>query len=622
MKRNVRLFSMLLAILCMVSMIPMTTVSAESNSTAKKIGLVDLAGYNDGATYTDPVSNVSYTVVKTYDTLKSLKSMTGNIILGNDIDFSSGHFQITLNGYTLDGNGFAMYGISFTNKGSGFSHFIVGAATGNVLKNLDIGTPENHAQMTGTATSKQSGVLFSKVEKQEVTIENVTVYADVTVTQHHCGGFVGQINTNGVVTINNSRFYGTMTETKNYPIGGFVGDMRNGGSVTITNSSNYGTIKNGDGTNVDNTAGFIGCVIGTSKATIENCVNYGEIIGNCATSGNIGGFVGYLKEKASATIKSSLNAGKVSGYNAGGFVGCNDSSVQNSIDDTSLAAQVTIEKSMNTGYIEGVRSAAGLLCWVRGQYTLVTFTESVNFGKICATGADGEAAGLVHQTSNYTKIKNCASFGIVSVATAGKPFGLINAAGWTPKQEEGLYGIELSGSKGRSIPEANRMTVAEGVTWFNNKTVLTLVDTFGKLIMNTDGTGAVLAAPTFAGVQEHKTSAGNIRLVATLGDSLNYSAVGFEVELVDGNTITKECNSVYQKLLSSDEQGFASEVTAADLYGTYIFALAIENIPTTGTWTLKITPYGKDLNKVTVYSGDSYSVTITDGRVVGIKACA
>ena len=132
----------------------------------------------------------------------------------------------------------------------------------------------------------------------------------------------------------------------------------------------------------------------------------------------------------------------------------------------------------------------------------------------------------------------------------------------------------------------------------------------------------VLAAPTFAGVQESIAEAGNIRLVATLNDSLNYSAVGFTVELVGENTIEQECNSVYKKLLSTNKQGFDSVVTAEELYGTYVYALAITGIPTEETVTLKITPFGKDLDQTTVYEGDSYNLVYTNGKVVALTPCA
>ena len=79
----------------------------------------------------------------------------------------------------------------------------------------------------------------------------------------------------------------------------------------------------------------------------------------------------------------------------------------------------------------------------------------------------------------------------------------------------------------------------------------------------------------------------------------------------------KECVNVYGKLLSTTEQGFAAEVTAAELNGTYLFALAIENVPATGTFTFTVTPYAKALDGTTVYSGASYNVTYTNGAYVG-----
>ena len=162
------------------------------------------------------------------------------------------------------------------------------------------------------------------------------------------------------------------------------------------------------------------------------------------------------------------------------------------------------------------------------------------------------------------------------------------------------------------------MTLAEGIEWTNTL----LGNTVGAVIMNTDKTGAVLAAPTFAGVQASNEVNGKLRFVATLNDSLNYSTVGFKVTHVEaGKAVTTECQYVYETLTSTNDAGLKT-YTAQELYGTYVFALAIKDIPTEGTVTLRVTPYGKDANSTTEYCGETYDVVYTDGVIVAINACA
>ena len=125
------------------------------------------------------------------------------------------------------------------------------------------------------------------------------------------------------------------------------------------------------------------------------------------------------------------------------------------------------------------------------------------------------------------------------------------------------------------------------------------------------------------GVQETAVADGKfkVRLVATLGDSLRYSSVGFTVALDGGNTLNKECQNVYRKLVYTKADNTLGEITAAQLDGTYVFALAIDNIPATGTVTFTVTPFAKGLDGTTVYTGTSYSVTYTDGAYVGTTVC-
>ena len=84
MKRSIRIFSMILALLCVMSMIPIMTVSAAETDGAR--GLIDLSAYEDGATYTAADGVTTYTVVKSLAKLQANATMSTNVILGADID--------------------------------------------------------------------------------------------------------------------------------------------------------------------------------------------------------------------------------------------------------------------------------------------------------------------------------------------------------------------------------------------------------------------------------------------------------------------------------------------------------------------------------------------------------
>ena len=350
------------------------------------------------------------------------------------------------------------------------------------------------------------------------------------------------------------------------------------------------------------------------------------------------GYNSGTEHNVTVSITNCVNVGNISISNVqarrggGGFVGWQNG-VNASSPDQSKSV-LSIENCLNTGYIEGKGEdkdawAAGLVGFVAQQNISTSLKNSVNVGEIHAEG-NAYAGGLSGRVTAMI-LENCGSFGTVTATQSGRHGIAFGNTGWWPKSATGLHYIEIDGagdvSSSRPITDTSHFantvkvnTLAEGIAWTN----ALLGDKVGKVIMNNDATGAVLASPTFAGVQEATKTAGKIRLVATLNDSLNYSEVGFKVTLVGGETVVKSCNEVYRKLLTTTGDGFQAEVTANELYGAYVFALSIENIPVSDTpVTLIVTPYGKDANDSTVeYAGASYEVVYTGGKVVSINACA
>ncbi|MBE6633293.1 MAG: hypothetical protein E7620_03000, partial [Ruminococcaceae bacterium] len=524
MKRNVRFFSMILALLCIVSMIPMVTVTAAGTDSVE--GLIDLSTYADGATYTAADGVTTYTVVKTLATLKANTTMSNNIILGADIDCTNESWSlINLNGHIFNGNGYAIYGIvvsSNTNLG------LFSGVTGqneNVIKNLTVGLPGNEVQMSTSKINCGSGVLLGDINvttEITYTFENVTVYANVSASSNVIGGFVGLIRM-GTLNFTNCKFYGSVDNGNagSNAAGGFVGEVgaRKGKSTAnFTNCVNYGTVTNG----TSHTGGFVGkCVVSTGGSSV--------------------------------VIKDSVNVGNISGKMASGFIGYQKGA------SADVNATSAFDYCLNTGSIDGAQQAAGFIAYIDSADASVSLKNSVNVGPIhVSVGSEqwSSAAGFTFRYVRGSVVENCGSFGMVTSKGGDAKLAVSRLnSGWGGVTAKNLHYTEIEGAADLSTIEGYSDSVAmtreEGIAWANEL----LGEKLGKLVLNTNGTGAVLATPTFAGVQESNVEAGTIRLVATLNDSLNYSAVGFTVELVGGNTITKECNSVYRKLLSTNSQG-------------------------------------------------------------------
>lgn len=559
MKRNVRLFSMLLALLCVFSMVPVMTVSAAT--------IEDLEDYSDGTT--------TYKVVESVDNLHlcidSSNNLTVNIILGADINYAGKtHKQINLNGKILDGNGYAIYGWSFSGSGNkgGFKE----SSAGGTVKNLTMGLPEKPMSMTGT-TSGTCGIFLNAATGGTLSFENVTVYATLKTSGYNVGGFIGLVNNSATVSFKNCKFYGSMEDTGANNSGGFVGKTDHTATVTFENCFNYATVKNPGG---GDTGGFVGSMISTSTVTIKNSANLGDVSAN----GAAGGIVGAVSSKSGVTL--------------------------------------SIENSLNTGSISSSGGGAGGLLGAKGyDADTVTLMNSVNVG--CVSSTSSNAGGLVSNSRKNLTIDKCGSFADINTET-GKKGAIWANKNSDPTLKNGLFYTEIAGAADSAwlATKGTSKSLGDGIKWTNDL----LGETFGKLIVNNAGTGAVLAAPTFAGVQEATNTAGKIRFVATLNDSLNYSAVGFKVKLKGGSTtITPTCNYVYNTLLTTDDDGFEAKVTAEELYGTYVFALAITGIPhgEGDSVTLQVTPYGKDLTDPTIeYARDTYEIVYTNGKVVDV----
>ncbi len=134
--------------------------------------------------------------------------------------------------------------------------------------------------------------------------------------------------------------------------------------------------------------------------------------------------------------------------------------------------------------------------------------------------------------------------------------------------------------------------------------------------------GEAKTAPAFRGSQVSPITEDKhaLRLVGTV-DSTSYAEVGFKVQVTDYKSASYNeqaymTTTVYNSILGSTTNGNWITYTAAQLGGTYIYALTLEGIPTDATVTLKVTPCYKLTEDGETLTGESYTVVIENGKIV------
>ena len=109
---------MFMCVVMLLGMLPILPTSAEGEG-------ADLSGIADGGKYVDDKGN-EYTVLKSADTILNLvkADMSGNFILGNDIDFNNKRFY----SYMFNNDGEAFSGV-FDGNGYAIKNFSQKAKT-------------------------------------------------------------------------------------------------------------------------------------------------------------------------------------------------------------------------------------------------------------------------------------------------------------------------------------------------------------------------------------------------------------------------------------------------------------------------------------------------------------
>lgn len=323
-----KLVPALLALLLVLSMMPITVAAAEG------------------------------TAIKTAADFEAIANdPTGVYYLANDIDFGgkvyeAGYILEDFSG-KLDGCGYALFNYTITN-GTGDVDVGTVLRLGKTakdtieIKNINFGKPDNLVKMiiNDAAQGQSEGIVAAAQQNNgvEAVIENVNVYADIKAEMNgkiNCAGFIGYSR---FVTINKSTMNGNIAVGKpNEPdtvyknAAGFIAsgndalasltDCTNNATITtycssvearaagivsytgktmsLTNCVNNGTITVMDGKEkaASQAAGIIADING-DFVYLKGCVNNGAI----SASNWCGGIVAYVR-KAGVELDSCANYG-------------------------------------------------------------------------------------------------------------------------------------------------------------------------------------------------------------------------------------------------------------------------------------------------------------------------
>ena len=266
--------------------------------------------------------------------------VTGSYYLTGDIDFSDSEGDPISVAYlienfsgVLDGKGYTLKGfkINSTDKGG---VIMKAAASGNVIiRNLNIGTAENkiEATVTGTATSNFGFLVAENSNKAwRITIENVDVYGNATVTATgtvRAGGFIGWSRD---ITVVDSSFNGSITVNSSAAteknVGGLIailpGESKANRSAVIKDCTVNADISQGTATNGSERVGGIVGYAGFSTLVDDCTVN-----GNLTGTDNVGGIAGVVGNYTLFVATDCTVTGNQTGSNKGVIYGWQDNNV-------------------------------------------------------------------------------------------------------------------------------------------------------------------------------------------------------------------------------------------------------------------------------------------------------
>ena len=423
-----KIISVLLCVVMLLGMLPILPTFAEAEG-------ADLSGIADGGKYVDDKGN-EYTVLKSADTILNLvkADMSGNFILGNDIDFNNKRFYSYMFNNdgeafsgVFDGNGYAIKNFYTTANFNAKVGLLFGGLTGDArIQNLTVGGEGENIpfSITSNVAGVVGGLAGYTVPGAKVVISNVKVYADITIEaviekSVFVGGIIGQCDP---ITVLDTDFHGSISFTEsatlsNYVtmVGGIVARCNQAGErLNVINCKNYADISAANRT-IGTVAGIktvAGGIVGSSdySFTVRNCENYGAITGDKTVGGIVGEIVGQSSTQNSYEMIGCRNYGDITGqvYVAGILAFSSPNTANNT--GTTSTYSISILNCLNVADITAL-------------------TTDPNYLTAGSSGAAG-IAGRINR--GYITIQNCGSVGDVSGT---------GRTGNSASTSNGLYGI-------------------------------------------------------------------------------------------------------------------------------------------------------------------------------------
>lgn len=472
-----------------------------------------------------------------------------------------------------------IYGFQAGGSNAGTVRFVGCVNRGNLT-----GTPDIYSGIGGIY-----GMENKACANLALSFENCSNFGAITGNEICVGGIYGRTTTGA--TTKNSVNYGALTGVssgKYSRIGGIAGNSYSK-LTTFENCQNFGAIQTGNN---------LGGIIGQAElgCTITGCTNYGSV---SDTVNNAGGIVANAAKVV--TITDTANYGAVSTGTAAGFIGTG-------------GATVTMQNCLNAGDISGTSHTGGFVGWTNGVYTL---TDCVTIGALSNTGNNIGGVGGVISNDN-TVLKNVYCFGSVFSTAMEKAGAVLGVGSKAPATVENVKYLALAGA-GSSLGAAEDGAIAakDAVSLLEGKYT-------GKRFLLNEAGIPTFAEPVLRGVQNTVVTDGTyrVRFLATL-QTLQYDALGFDVAYTytDANgeqhkTQKKYCEYVMTSVTAAEEDGTVRAVSAAELFGKYLFALTVNDVPeAVGEIVFTVTPFAESAGET--YVGQTVRVTYRAGVFAG-----
>ena len=648
----------------MATLIPTMALTAVAESSATPV--IEVFNDGEGKTTFASLMGTTLTANTTYKLMEDIDL--------NDCEIKDTVAITLANGAVIDGQGHTVTGFKLTGgNGVGLFNGNIGNGTVNI-KNINFGSkthPIVFAHDGGSYGATGMGLIKATDSNVTINFDGVNIFLDANVKgyswQNHgglvarnwgtlniegctvngkikghgqIGGFVGD-NLGGKITIKNSTNNANITADGGGFYGGFIGYVESTGkTVSIIGCTNNGTV---DGER--SVGGFVGEIAKNEHLIITDSVNNGRIVGKKSTGGVVG-----LVTLGRITAKRFTNNAAVEAINNEGDAGAIIGKI------AAAEANITVTECVNYGAVKASSGmAGGVVGKVLSSSGSIEITDFLNTGKLNSSSAAAAGVGiaenyvdgakednssltisairLVNLGDIYAKwntgaivghsniatliIKNCVSCS--SLTTSDKKADVF--AKFTAKSEDESVPYASVTAEGNvfvlkadlNSTEAEQKTAAEALDILNDPEKGYKV---GKYALNASKNRIVaLIPPTVEGAQIKTNGDGtiSIRFVGTV-HSLDYKEVGFKITLDGEEKESLKRSTVFSSLIGKNSDGTIQELSAMEIGGAYIYAVALDGVSESGSHTIRVVPYSVRSDG-TSFDGIGYTLTITDGKL-------